>query len=347
LLASPTYETEDVIVLANKAGGSLNVVKGDRIDIRLEKIRCATGAAGANEIYFHPDILKDAGGANMVEKTTVEKGQAPALPAANSLNNTYSVTMQMAGVAGKTITFKYSQTCAELGGCTTDNVNLTFSASGFKVGADANTAVATYGSTVNFTVGGVPAPEYTFKGIKHKSTDGTLGWIKFAVAFECTLVDATAAGASTSGRVNPTSAELLEGGPPRDPQCAGTSHIGKKVVWINHNDGGWSDVNIPITEAQAIAAINANAGKAITVAAADLVQGGQSPQGRPVSPADTTGIVETLTADKDGFAVNDVQTADSFYSSGLKKNLCVYAESGADKGINCTLIEFNAFPSGP
>lgn len=346
-----TSGNANVLDLGNIAGGSINIVKGDTIDIRLEKVRCATGIAGSDEIYMHPDILRDQGGGNMVEKDAGsnenQKDHSSALPAAGSLGNDYVVQMKMTGADGKIIKFKYTDTCAT--GCTDDDISLSFSASGFVIGDTVTAAAATYGSTVSFSFGGFPAPEYTHKAIKYQSTDQANGWLKFNVAFECSVATNGNPAEANSKRVHPTQAHDVTGD--RDPQCAGTSHIGKKVVWINKGDGGWNDDSVAITEEQAIAAVEANESKAHTVVAGDLVPGGKKPIGgqaesRTVNPADSTMIDYQFANDKDGFAVPNIQTADSFYSSGLKKYICVYVkEDGTDrKGINCTLIDFNAFP---
>ncbi len=221
---------------------------------------------------------------------------------------------------------KYLTSCVAAPGCDA-NFTLQLEADGFGLenyNNDAQLDSATYETSVGYSIAGAAAPAVSLKALARGGFNNVYGRIIYSLAFEC-----------NSGIVVTTGNS--EASPPTvdAATCAGINIDKFKVVLIDKLDA-WttptsSDIDAAIAYATTPSAATKQTLSPVGFTNAVAVNG---------SLATVFGLPAGTTLAKGGFAVDNIETANSGYTKNIKY-ACVKFEEGEDKSYTCSKITFS------
>ncbi len=203
---------------------------------------------------------------------------------------------------------KYLNSCLE-SGCA-PGFTLQLEASGFTLenyNNDTALASSTYDVSVGYSIAGAAAPAVSLKAIAHRGLNPQYGRIKYSLAFEC-------------------ASDLVVSGPDA-ATCAGVNINKFKVVLVDKDDAWTTPTSAQIDQA-------------ITDATTRLVVVGFSNKVAVLTNLATLNMGLTGTLTRGGFALDNIETANSGYTKNIKY-ACVKFEDGPDKSYTCSKITFD------
>jgi hypothetical protein len=286
----------------------IKVVKGDLLKLKLKQLKCSGIVykpdfivAGSDPVAYH--------GTNFTTWATGDTAVFTTSDGALKLN------------------VKYISSCVADSGCGAD-FTLQLEASGFTLeNYNNNTALdsTTYETSVGYIIAGAAAPAVSLKALAHRGFNNDYGRIKYSLAFECNSNIVVTTG--NPGATPPTQDAAT---------CAGININKFQVVLIDEANGWTTPTSSQIDAAITAATTPPGPTKQTLIPVGFPNKVGLNGDLGALSP--NLGLSGTLA--KGGFAVDNIETANSGYTKNIKY-ACVKFLDGQDKSYTCSKITFS------